>query len=84
VSIFEFMLIPASLVIGLAFTRLRDGLCLAVDGSSWIAFGSKRGPRSWERPGSLRARVVPRKRRSRLADTLISRCCIDHDVRRVT
>jgi predicted nucleic acid-binding protein len=37
-----------------------------------------------ERAGRLRARIVARSRRARLADTLISQSCIDHDVRLVT
>jgi len=38
----------------------------------------------WERAGSLRAQVLGRKRRARLADTLIAQSCIDHDVGLVT
>jgi len=38
----------------------------------------------WERAGLLRARLVARKHRARLADTLIAQTCIDHDVRLVT
>lgn len=41
-------------------------------------------PGYWERAGALRARIVARRRRARLADTLISQSCIDHDVRLVT
>jgi predicted nucleic acid-binding protein len=41
-------------------------------------------PGFWERAGRLRARLVARRRRARLADTLISQSCIDHDVRLVT
>jgi predicted nucleic acid-binding protein len=41
-------------------------------------------PGYWERAGRLRAKVVARRRRARLADTLISQSCIDHDVRLVT
>ena len=33
----------------------------------------------WERAGLLRARVLARGLRSRLADTLIAQSCIDHD-----
>ena len=38
----------------------------------------------WERAGLLRARLIARKHRARLADTLIAQSCIDHDVRLVT
>jgi predicted nucleic acid-binding protein len=31
----------------------------------------------WERAGDLRARVMARKRRARLADTLIAQSCLD-------
>lgn len=41
-------------------------------------------PGFWERAGKLRAKLVARRRRARLADTLISQSCIDHDVRLVT
>ena len=34
----------------------------------------------WERAGLLRARVIARKRKARLADTLIAQACLDHDV----
>lgn len=34
----------------------------------------------WERAGLLRARVLARRRRARLADTLIAQACLDHDV----
>jgi predicted nucleic acid-binding protein len=34
----------------------------------------------WERAGLLRARILARKRRARLADTLIAQSCLDHDV----
>ena len=38
----------------------------------------------WERAGLLRARILGRKRRARLADTLIAQFCLDHDVELVT
>jgi predicted nucleic acid-binding protein len=38
----------------------------------------------WERAGLLRARVLARGRRARLADTLIAQSCIDHDVELIT
>ncbi|MEK7445308.1 MAG: PIN domain-containing protein [candidate division NC10 bacterium] len=34
----------------------------------------------WERAGLLRARVLARGQRARLADTLIAQSCIDHDI----
>jgi predicted nucleic acid-binding protein len=34
----------------------------------------------WERAGLLRAALGGRKRRARLADTLIAQSCLDHDV----
>lgn len=34
----------------------------------------------WERTGVLRARVLARRRRARLADALITQSCIDHAV----
>jgi hypothetical protein len=34
----------------------------------------------WERAGLLRAKVLARRRRARLADTLIAQSCLDHDV----
>lgn len=34
----------------------------------------------WERVGLLRARLLARRRRARLADSLIAQSCIDHDV----
>lgn len=43
-------------------------------------------PRSgfWTRSGMLRARLLARGQRARLADTLIAQTCIDHGVRLVT
>jgi predicted nucleic acid-binding protein len=38
----------------------------------------------WERAGLLRAKVLARRHRARLADTLIAQSCIDHGVRLVT
>lgn len=38
----------------------------------------------WERAGRLRARVIARRHRARLADALIAQSCIDHHVRLVT
>jgi hypothetical protein len=34
----------------------------------------------WERAGRLRARVLARQRKARLADTLIAQSCLDHDL----
>ena len=36
-------------------------------------------PGFWERAGRLRAQVLGRGRKARLADTLIAQACIDHD-----
>ena len=41
-------------------------------------------PRFWERAGRLRAKLIARKHRARLADTLVAQSCIDHEVRLVT
>ncbi|MBW2268851.1 MAG: PIN domain-containing protein [Deltaproteobacteria bacterium] len=41
-------------------------------------------PGFWERAGRLRAKLVTRRRRARLADTLIAQSCLDHGVRLVT
>ena len=41
-------------------------------------------PDFWTRAGRLRSKLVARRRRARLADTLIAQSCIDHDVRLVT
>ncbi|MGH7925876.1 MAG: PIN domain-containing protein [Candidatus Binatus sp.] len=38
----------------------------------------------WERAGELRARLLRRGLRARLADTLIAQSCIDHEVPLVT
>jgi predicted nucleic acid-binding protein len=38
----------------------------------------------WDRAVALRARVIAKKRRARLADTLIAQSCIDHRVVLVT
>ncbi|MBW2279521.1 MAG: PIN domain-containing protein [Deltaproteobacteria bacterium] len=38
----------------------------------------------WERAGSLRAGLLSKGRRARLADVLIAQSCIDHGVRLVT
>jgi predicted nucleic acid-binding protein len=41
-------------------------------------------PGFWERAGHLRAKLIAKKRRARLADTLVAQSCIDHGVRLVT
>jgi predicted nucleic acid-binding protein len=41
-------------------------------------------PEFWVRAGHLRAKLLVRKQRARLADTLIAQTCLDHDVRLVT
>lgn len=41
-------------------------------------------PGFWERAGTLRAQLLARRRRARLADTLIAQSCLDHGVRLVT
>lgn len=38
----------------------------------------------WERAGLLRARMVARGRKAKLADTLIAQTCLDHQVPLVT
>ena len=38
----------------------------------------------WERAGRLRSRVIARKRRARLADTLIAQSCLDNDLALIT
>lgn len=38
----------------------------------------------WERAGALRAKVIRKKRRARLADTLIAQSCLDHDLPLIT
>jgi predicted nucleic acid-binding protein len=34
----------------------------------------------WDRAGLLRAKIITRKRRARLADSLIAQTCLDHDL----
>jgi predicted nucleic acid-binding protein len=41
-------------------------------------------PGFWERAGLLRASVIARRHKARLADTLIAQACIDHDVPLIT
>ena len=41
-------------------------------------------PGFWERAGRLRARLIARRSRARLADTLVAQSCLDHHVRLVT
>ena len=41
-------------------------------------------PEFWIRAGRLRAKLLARKQRARLADTLIAQSCLDYDVRLVT
>jgi predicted nucleic acid-binding protein len=38
----------------------------------------------WERAGKLRAKLIGRRHRARLADSLIAQTCIDHGVRLIT
>jgi predicted nucleic acid-binding protein len=38
----------------------------------------------WERVGALRAEVIARRRKARLADALIAQSCLDHGVPLVT
>lgn len=41
-------------------------------------------PGYWQRTGLLRAKLIARRRRARLADALIAQTCLDHGVRLVT
>jgi predicted nucleic acid-binding protein len=38
----------------------------------------------WERAGRLRSKLLARKRRARLADTLIAQICLDNDLALIT
>ena len=38
----------------------------------------------WERAGRLRSKIIARKRRARLADSLIAQTCLDHDLALIT
>jgi hypothetical protein len=38
----------------------------------------------WQRAGTLRAKVLSRRRKARLGDALIAQCCIDARVRLIT
>jgi predicted nucleic acid-binding protein len=38
----------------------------------------------WERAGRLRARMMSKRHKAKLADTLIAQSCLDHDVALVT
>lgn len=38
----------------------------------------------WQRAGALRAEVLARRLRARLADTLIAQSCLDHDIPLIT
>jgi predicted nucleic acid-binding protein len=38
----------------------------------------------WDRAGKLRSKLIARRHRARLADTLIAQTCIDHEVRLIT
>lgn len=41
-------------------------------------------PGFWDRAGRLRAKLIARRHRARLADTLIAQSCLDHEIRLVT
>ena len=41
-------------------------------------------PGFWERAGHLRAKLIARRCRARLADTLVAQSCLDYEVRLVT
>lgn len=38
----------------------------------------------WQRAGRLRATIIKKKLKARLADTLIAQACIDHDIPLIT
>ncbi len=38
----------------------------------------------WERAGLLRAQIIARRRKARLADALIAQVCMDHDLPLIT
>ncbi len=42
------------------------------------------GPGFWRRAGALRAKVIAKRRKARLADALIAQSCIDEDVPLIT
>jgi len=41
-------------------------------------------PSYWQRAGVLRAKVLAKQRKARLADALIAQSCLDHDLRLLT
>jgi predicted nucleic acid-binding protein len=41
-------------------------------------------PGFWTRAGQLRAKLLARRQRARLADTLVAQSCLDHGVRLIT
>jgi predicted nucleic acid-binding protein len=41
-------------------------------------------PAVWERAGGLRSKIIQRKRRARLAESLIAQSCLDCDVALIT
>ena len=41
-------------------------------------------PSCWQRAGVLRAKVLAKQRKARLADALIAQSCLDHDLRLLT
>lgn len=38
----------------------------------------------WQRAGLLRARIIDKGKKAKLADSLIAQCCIDHQVALIT
>ncbi|MHB8420480.1 MAG: PIN domain-containing protein [Myxococcales bacterium] len=51
---------------------------IAVDTSSWIADLQNEGQEGyWERAGLLRSKLLARRLKARLADTLIAQSCLD-------
>jgi predicted nucleic acid-binding protein len=70
----------------LVVTELLSDPAIRVEISSLVravpALGIRHG--YWERAGELRARLVRRGLKARLADTLIAQSCLDDDVALVT
>jgi predicted nucleic acid-binding protein len=59
---------------------IRVALRLLIQTVPWLEIGDG----YWQRAGALRARLLRRGLKARLADTLIAQSCLDHDVALVT
>jgi len=72
----QVLMVPVVLTELLSEPQLPAGVAATLADVPMIEIGSG----FWQRAGSLRAKVLAKRRKARLGDALIAQTCIDHDI----